>query len=81
MSLIDDNEDTNTWLWRMGGITRRRTTWAPGRLVMEGPFSNPARMIEDLFMGNPDPYGDWDESRFYASVWAHAGWWDKEYAR
>lgn len=56
-------------------------TYGPGVLMAEGPFTNPARMIEDIMGGSTDrsEYVNGDcESDFMARVWAHAGWWDLE---
>lgn len=60
------------WFWDMtGAICGAHMTYAPGQLAKEGAFSNPARLVEDQGL-DPD---------IYNSVWAHAGWWDKEYVR
>lgn len=70
---------TNLTTWRWTGLFGKgHTTYAPGRLVKEGPFSNPARMIEDIMGHDPAPMapGARSESQFMADVWMHAGWWD-----
>lgn len=66
--------------WKATGATGHGyITYAPGVLEREGPFTNPARMIEDI-MGastNRNEFTNGDcQSSFNARVWAHAGWWD-----
>lgn len=70
------------WKWT-GLFGTGHTTYATGVLEGEGPFSNPARMIEDVMGHSPDPelLDGRSLSEFWASVWAHAGWFDKAYAR
>jgi hypothetical protein len=70
---------TTLWTWRIGGtIGNGHVTYAPGVLVREGPFTNPARMIEDIMGHDPAPtlLDGRSESEFMAAVWMHAGWWD-----
>lgn len=59
----------DTWFWRItGAVGRGHITYAPGRLAQEGPFTNPARMVEGLAI---DEYGQSE-----VGVWTYAGWWD-----
>jgi hypothetical protein len=73
-----------TWFWRMTGfIGIGHVTYMPDQLHKEGPFTNPARMIEDI-MGHDSASELLDgrsESEFWAAVWAHAGWWDQKDGR
>ena len=67
--------------WHMTGLAGRGyVTYAPGVLAAEGPFGNPARMIEDIMGGSTDRSEFFNNSDcvsdFIARVWAHAGWWD-----
>lgn len=68
---ITPADDLRFWRWT-GLFGKGHITYAPGQLAAEGPFTNPARMTEDM---------SGEDADFYASVWAHAGWFDKEYAR
>lgn len=66
--------------WELTGLFGGgHETYGPGVLEREGPFGNPARMIEDIMGNDPAPtlLDGRSESEFYAAVWAHAGWWDK----
>lgn len=65
------------WRWS-GTFGKGHVTYAPGRLVAEGPFTNPARMIEDIMGHDPAPelLDGRSMSQFYADVWTRAGWWD-----
>jgi hypothetical protein len=72
------NDDLRFWRWT-GLFGDGHVTYAPGRLAAEGPFTNPARMIEDV-MGHDPAHTLLDgrsESEFFADVWAIAGWWDR----
>jgi hypothetical protein len=66
------------WHWT-GLLGKGYVSYAPGVMESEGPFGNPARMIEDIMGGSTDHSefvnGDC-ESDFNARVWGHAGWWD-----
>jgi hypothetical protein len=76
-----DDLGTSLDFWKMSGLfTGGHTTYAPGQLVKEGPFTNPARMIEDIMGNDPGPelLDGRSESEFWAAVWAHAGWWDQK---
>lgn len=68
------------WFWKVSGtLGRGHLTYAPNQLVREGPFTNPARMIEDVMGHDPTRWyvGGRSDSEFYADVWALAGWFDK----
>lgn len=73
-------DDPMLWFWQRTALFGHgHITYAPGQLVKEGPFTNPARMIEDIMGHNPTPdrYDGRSDSDFNADVWKHAGWWDK----
>lgn len=75
-------DDLRAWRWT-GLFGNGHTTYRPGQLAAEGPFTNPARMIEDIMGHNPSRdlrtgglLDGRSESDFYAAVWMYAGWWD-----
>lgn len=70
------------WFWQMTALLDGgHRAYAPGQLEKEGPFTNPARMIEDIMGANPTKGdGRWDsrsDSGQQADIWALAGWWDR----
>ncbi len=70
----------SAWWGGRGG----HSTYGHGAFVKEGPFGNPARMIEDLMGADPTPgyvMTGHSEVEVTASIWACAGWFDKEYKR
>jgi hypothetical protein len=74
--------DDDLWFWKVtallnGGHVSYRS---PQQLAKEGPFTNPARMVEDIMGANPtkgdgrfDGRSDSDQQ---ANIWRLAGWWD-----
>lgn len=82
MSREDDPPGITFWWWT-GLFGKGHVSYAPGALEKEGPFRNPARMVEDIMGANPtrgEAGGRFDnrsDSEQQANIWRLTGWWDK----
>lgn len=64
---VEHHPGASLWFWKHTAVVGRgHVCYSPGSWWRDGPFTNPARMAED--MGDP----------FMADVWTYAGWWDQK---